>query len=89
MAFATYTNDRRPENMPVVLGSFREVDHGHLFEYAERSGFPSDFYPDMPHVMFVGPNGETRLANVKKTILTMVNGDGQIEKWMIKQHRVY
>lgn len=70
-----------------ILGIFREDDHGHTFEYAERFGFPDDFHPEMPHVVFVGR--ETRLAHVKKTILTMVNGDEAIEKWSIKSHREY
>lgn len=86
MSFAPYSNDRRTADQGKVLGVFKEVDFGHTFEYAERFGFPEDFHPEMPHVIFVGD--ETRLANVKKTILTMVN-DGGVEKWMIKAHREY
>lgn len=86
MSFAPYSNDRRTADQGKVLGVFKEVDFGHTFEYAERFGFPEDFHPEMPHVIFVGD--ETRLANVKKTVLTMVN-DGGVEKWMIKAHREY
>lgn len=86
MSFAPYSNDRRTADQGKVLGVFKEVDFGHTFEYAERFGFPEDFHPEMPHVIFVGD--ETRLANVKKTIMTMVN-DGGVEKWMIKAHREY
>lgn len=86
MSFAPYSNDRRTADQGKVLGVFKEVDFGHTFEYAERFGFPEDFHPEMPHVIFVGD--ETRLANVKKTILTMVN-DGGVEKWMVKAHREY
>ena len=86
MSFAPYSNDRRTADQGKVLGVFTEVDFGHTFEYAERFGFPEDFHPEMPHVIFVGD--ETRLANVKKTVLTMVN-DGGVEKWMIKAHREY
>lgn len=87
MSFAPYTNDRRAADQGKVLGVFKEVDFGHTFEYAERFGFPEDFHPEMPHVFFCG--NETRLANVKKTVLTMVNGDGVVEKWMIKAKREY
>lgn len=86
MSYAPYSNDRRTADQGKVLGVFKEVDFGHTFEYAERFGFPEDFHPEMPHVIFVGD--ETRLANVKKTVLTMVN-DGGVEKWMIKAHREY
>lgn len=89
MSFAPYSNDRRRADQGKVLGVFREVDHGHTFEYAERFGFPADFHPEMPHVVFCGPFGDMRLANVKKTVMTVVNGDDVVEKWMIKGHRVY
>jgi hypothetical protein len=87
MSFAPYTNDRRTADQGKVLGVFREDDFGHTFEYAERFGFPEDFHPEMPHVIFVGD--DTRLADVRKTVLTLVKGDGQIEKWLIKSHREY
>jgi len=87
MSFAPYSNDCRTADQGKVLGLFKEVDYGHTFEYAERFGFPADFHPEMPHVIFVGH--ETRLAHVKKTVMTMVHGDGVVEKWMIKGHRVY
>lgn len=88
MSFAPYSNDHRSSEQGKVLGVFREDDHGHTFEYAERFGYPEDFHPEMPHVIFVG-HSETRLAHVKKTVLTMVNCDGVTEKWMIKGHRIY
>ncbi len=87
MSFAPYTNDRRTADQGRVLGCFREEDFGHQFEYAERFGFPADFHPEMPHVIFCG--NETRLAHVRKTVLTMVNCDDVVEKWMIKNHRQY
>lgn len=88
MSFAPYTNICRTADQGRVLGCFTEVDFGHRFEFAERFGFPDDFHPEMPHVIFVG-HSETRLAHVKKTVLTMVNCDGVTEKWMIKGHRIY
>lgn len=87
MSYAPYSNDRRTADQGKVLGVFKEVDFGHTFEYAERFGFPEDFHPEMPHVIFVGD--DTRLADVRKTVLTLVKGDGQIEKWLIKSHREY
>lgn len=87
MSFAPYTNDRRAADQGRVLGCFTEVDFGHRFEYAERFGFPDDFHPEMPHVMFVGDS--MRLAHVKKTTIKMVNGDDVVEMWMIKGHREY
>ena len=89
MSYAPYSNDRRTADQGKVLGVFREDDFGHTFEYAERFVFPDDFHPEMPHVVFVGPFGEDiRLADVKKTVLTIV-GENAVEKWMIKGHRVY
>ena len=88
MSFSPYTNDHRSSEQGKVLGVFREEDHGHFFEFAERYGYPADYHPEMPHVIFVG-HGETRLAHVKKTVMTMVNCDGVTEKWMIKGHRIY
>jgi len=89
MSLAPYFNDRRNENQPLVLGCFRECDHNHLFEFAERGNlFPADFHPEMPHVIFVG-YGQTRLAHVKKTVLTMVHDEDAVEKWMIKGQREY
>jgi len=88
MAFAFYTNDRRTADQGRVLGCFTEVDFGQHFEFAERFGFPEDFHPEMPHVVFVG-RGETRLAHVKKTVLKMVHDDDVVEQWMIKGRREY
>jgi hypothetical protein len=90
MAFAPYTNDRRTADQGRVVGCFTEYDHGHHFEYAERTDalFPADFYPDMTHVVFVGAE-DVRLANIKRGVITLLNGDEIVEKWMIKNHRVY
>ncbi len=88
MSFSPYSNDRRTAEQGKVLGVFREDDHGHCFEFAERFGYPEDFHPEMPHVIFVG-HSETRLAHVKKTVITMLNSDNVTEKWMIKGHRIY
>lgn len=88
MSFAPYTNICRTADQGRVLGCFTEVDFGHRFEFAERFGFPDDFHPEMPHVIFV-IGDDTRLAHVKKTVIKMVNGAGDVETWMIKGHREY
>lgn len=88
MAFAPYTNDRRAADQGRVLGCFDEKDHGLFFEYAERYGFPADFHPELPHVIFVGFGG-VRLANVRKTVLTVLVDEDVTEKWSIKAHREY
>lgn len=109
MAFAPHTNqDVRqqiemglvPSPLPLLLGQFREADHGHMFEYAERRWFSDHVAPEMPHVVYVGTSGSnsvgvvTRLAKVLKTVAYIVvdedeNGNPVIEKWSIKQHRAY
>ena len=71
-----------------VIGEFKEKDHGHSFNFMMAE--PNPF--DMPHKVFVGPNGEYRYANVKKTVahivvdedwfLNPVNG-AVVEKWQI------
>lgn len=90
MGYAPYTNDRRTADQGRVVGCFTEYDHGHHFEYAERTNavFPADFRPDMHHVVFVGED-DVRLADIKRGIITLLNGNGTLEKWMIKNHRVY
>jgi hypothetical protein len=96
MAFAPHTNDRRTIGTdPIILGQFREYDHGVMFEYAERlpGMFPADFAPEFPHIVYVG-NGEYRAALVKKTVAYLAvdeDADGQAvtEKWYIKGHRAY
>lgn len=97
MAFAPHTNDRRTIGEdPAVLGCFFEADTGNFFEFAERlpGMFPEDFGTDCPHVVYVGPNAEMRLALVKKTVAYIVvderpDGSASYEKWSIKGHKAY
>lgn len=97
MAHAPHTNDDVaaqaragliPTPCPKVLGGFREADHGHWFEYAERRWPCDDIEPALPHIVYVG-NGETRLAKVLKTVAFVLVDEGQIERWHIKAHRIY
>jgi hypothetical protein len=90
MSFAPYGNNNRNADQGKVLGFFIEKDYGLFFEYAERTDalFPDDFRPEFPHVIFVG-FGEVRLANVKKTVATILRDEDDVQKWHIKGHRVY
>lgn len=102
MAFAPHTNTDVqnqlrcgvvPTTVPMIFGNFREKREGHIFEYAERRGFPDDFAPEMPHMIYVG-DGQTRLAKVLKTVAWIVidesdDGSPVYVKWDIKNHAVY
>jgi hypothetical protein len=90
MAFAPYTNANRTADEGKVLGHFNEKSYGLYFEYAERTSwlFPADFHPELPHVVFVGFGG-VRLANVRKTVATVLVDEDQVEKWQIKSRREY
>lgn len=101
--FAPHTNDLVrhqaqlgliPTPAPLVLGQFDEAEFGKSFEYAERRWHCDDFAPEMPHIIYVGPHQEARLAKVLKTVAYVVvdeDADGQpvIEKWAIRRHRIY
>lgn len=74
------------------LGAFTEKDHGHRFEYVAESN--PIFGNEYPHRLYVGHNGETRYANVKKTVAYVVvdeeaDGSPVVEKWFIKNHVIY
>lgn len=77
-----------PTPVPMILGSFVEADYGHTFEYAERRWPDDDLHPEMPHIIYVG-DGQPRLAKVLKTVAWVLTGEGEIQKWQIKGHRIY
>lgn len=101
MAFAPHTNDKVlaqlragmvPTALPLVMGQFRH--NGYTFEYAERRHPDDNFAPEMPHMIYVGNNGETRLAKVMKTVAWIVvdeddKGQPVYVKWNLNSHRVY
>jgi hypothetical protein len=101
MAFASHANDQVlaelragivPTKHPLVFGQFRH--NGYTFEYAERRDFADDFAPDMPHMIYVGPLGETRLAKVMKTVAWVVvdeddKGQPVYAQWKLSSHRIY
>ena len=94
MSFAPYTNDRRRSFQPEVLGQFRNSETNCFFEYTTNPVQDMDWGADFAHCVFVGPDAETRFANVKKTVIEIAvdedeHGNAVTEKWQIKQHRVY
>lgn len=96
MAYAPHTNldhSHNPEQFPMILGSFAEVDHSKVFEYSLRNESNWLSKEKFPHLVYVG-SGETRYAKVLKTVAYVVidedeNGEPVIDKWYIKKHRVY
>lgn len=104
MAYAPHNNENVryqmrcglvPTDLPIILGQFREADHGKVFEFAERRWPDDTFAADMPHVVYVGEGSvEPRLAKVLKTVAFVVvdeDADGQpvIERWDIRGCRAY
>jgi hypothetical protein len=97
VSYASHTNNdvhhqmlagQEPTKLPLLLGQFVEADYGHTFEYAERRWPDAGFETGFPHIVYVG-NGQTRLAKVMRTVVHVVTGEGEIQKWKIKQHREY
>lgn len=96
MGYAPHTNTEvahqlhfKVENpLPIIFGSFVEKEFGHTFEYSERRWPDDEFYPELCHVVYVG-DGQTRLAKVLKKVAWVLTGDGELQRWHIKQHRHY
>lgn len=96
MSYAPHTNTdvhhqllaKAPNPLPILLGQFMEREFGHRFEYAERRWPDDEFYPELPHIIYVG-NGEARLAKVQKKIAFVLTGEGEIQRWEIKEHHNY
>lgn len=84
-----------------LTGYFTEKDFGRPFEYKMNPEMV--LHPDMktgrntvyPHLVFCGPEGvQVRRAFIKKTVAYVVvdeidNDKFVIEKWQIKNHRLY
>ncbi len=91
MAFASHTNDRRPNGEPLLLGNFIECDFENLFEYSEAANSPFEGFDQQ---IYVGNNGETRFAKILKTVAYIVIDEGDdgaaiTEKWQIRRNRAY
>ena len=97
MAFAAHTNTDygHGKDVPLILGQFRESEHGQFFEYAARpEGFGGDFAPDARHLVYVSGGGVFRFARVLKTVAYVVVGEEENEtpieeRWSIKLHNRY
>ena len=87
MGYYTYTVD--------PIGEFVEKDYGHNFEFSNNN---EDYlFENYPHKVWVGgiTNDQGyRYALVKKTVAYIVVDEDDyglpvVEKWNIKQHRVF
>lgn len=94
MAFAPHTNDQvtAHNGLTLILGCFRERDHGNFFEYAIRPEDGLDFAADCPHIVFTADG--YRYAKVLKTVAWIAvgerpDGSASYERWEIKDHRNY
>lgn len=68
-----------------LVGRFVEVDFGKIFEYKlNKTGMFTEF----EYIMFVGGDQE-RFANIKKTVAYVLVDEYEVQKWNIKQHKVY
>ena len=90
---------RAPANAKII-GSFREDDHGRVFDYSSNPDFIESSKAHggkkirFPHLIYVGPEGkETRyalvLSNVAHVIVNEDDNGWILEKWIIKNHRKY
>lgn len=92
MAFA-------PRGIDRISGSFVEKDYGHTFEYTDNPEIVlhtpahGGKLTRFPHLIYVGPLGETRRALVKGSVAHVVVAETVsgfvVEKWNIKRHRRY
>jgi hypothetical protein len=91
-----------PASVEKIAGYFTEKEHGKTFEYImnpELVLFPPAHggrNVEYPHLIFVGPLSETRMArvlgNVAHVVVDEIERNGEswfvIEKWNITKHRV-
>lgn len=74
-----------------LVGYFREKEFGRPFEYKLND---NPAFPDIPHLVFVGPEGDQlRFAKVLKSVAYVAVDEDEnglvFEKWYIKGHRFY
>lgn len=82
-----------------AIGSFVERDHGKSFHYTNNPDKvlmpPAHGGKNVhfPHLVYVGPLGETRMALVLNNVVHIVTDETAfgfvVEKWFIKKHRKY
>ena len=76
-----------------ILGCFRHKETDAFFEYADRSEVEPDWAEGHPCIIFMS-DGTYRYAAILKTVAYVVVDENEygcpvIEKWQIKQHKVY
>jgi len=79
----------------IVIGSFVEKDFGKTFEYCTKDEW-EHINPDFPHLLCVNDviGWCYRFAKIMGTVAYVVTDEADdgsliVEKWHIKQHRVY
>lgn len=73
----------------VVIGEFQELEFKKYFEFKAADADSWGSKKGYPYQIAVGPLGETRFADIKKTVVYVVidedeNGNPVTEKWAIK-----
>ncbi len=76
-----------------VAGLFRHRETDATFEYAEVKDGNGQWFSDYTHKIFM-TDGSVRYATVMKTVAHVAVdedecGNTVVERWPIKQHRVY
>jgi hypothetical protein len=100
MAYADHMNRDVQYNpsLPLILGQFKEVSYGQVFEYGLRTSDDQTFVSEYPHLVYVSSKSEagmnlSRYAKVLKTVAYIVTDEDEngpiVEKWIIKGHRLY
>ena len=78
-----------------IIGSFRESDHGHLFEFSVNDEPDPTYFVSaiqFPHKVWVGDGWRYgRVLNTVAYIVTDENADGtpHVDKWAINNHNTY
>lgn len=99
MAFARFN---AAENKIDAVGCFTEKEYGRFFEYKHNPnpvtlprGNRRPSQRPFDSLIYVGPNGEeTRMALILGSVAYVIvdetdDGELVVEKWTIKNHRIY
>ena len=74
-----------PRSTTPIIGTFREREYGHYFDYQANG---SGLYPEYPHIIHI-VSGETRYARVLKTVAHVLcveyyGDEGTDQTWSIR-----
>lgn len=78
---------------PLLLGGFSGPAGGR-FEYVARDTSAEAFWTDYPHRVYVGVDGDSRVARVLKTVAHVIvdeaaDGSPVVERWPLRGHDIY